>query len=62
MPLANTSTGIIVAVAAAALVIVFAAIYGLYKARERRKARPVRGVINGKLMGEPQFFRLYKEP
>ena len=49
-------------VVATAITIVFAvASYILFKVRERRRARPVRGVVNGKLVGEPQFFRVYEE-
>lgn len=49
-------------VAATLATIVFAvASYIVFKIRERREARPVHGIVNGRLVGEPQFFRPYTE-
>ena len=48
-------------VVATIVTIVFAvASYVLFKMRERRQARPTQGIINGELVGEPQFFRIFK--
>jgi len=48
-------------VAATIITIIFAvASYVLFKVRENRQARPVQGVVNGQLVGEPQFFRVFR--
>jgi len=48
-------------VAATIITIIFAvASYLLFKVRERREARPLQGVVNGQLTGEPQFFRVFR--
>ena len=53
------STIIVVATAAT---IVFAVIsFVLFRLRERRHAPPSQGIVNGQLVGEPQFFRVYRE-
>ena len=53
------STIIVVATAAT---IVFALVsFVLFRLRERRVAAPPQGIVNGQLVGEPQFFRVYRE-
>jgi len=53
------STIIVVATAAT---IVFALVsFVLFRLRERRVAAPAQGIVNGQLVGEPQFFRVYRE-
>ncbi len=48
-------------VAATLATMIFAvASYVLFKLRERRQARPIQGIVNGELVGEPQFFRIFK--
>ncbi len=56
VPLLST----ILVVATIATMIFAVASYVLFKLRERRQARPTQGIVNGELVGEPQFFRIFK--
>ena len=56
IPLLST----IIVVATLVTIIFAVASYAIFKVRERRQARATRGVVNGKLVGEPQFFRTFK--
>ncbi len=57
IPLLST----IIVIATIVTILFAVASYVVFKLRERRQARPLQGIINGQLVGEPQFFRLYKE-
>jgi hypothetical protein len=57
IPLLST----IIVVATLATIVFAVASFVLFRIRERRQASPVQGVVNGQLMGEPQFFRVYRE-
>ncbi len=57
IPLLST----IIVIATIVTILFAVASYVVFKLRERRRARPLQGIINGQLVGEPQFFRLYKE-
>ena len=49
-------------VAATLATILFAvASYAVFRMRERRQVQPTKGLVNGRLVGEPQFFRPYQE-
>jgi len=51
----------VIVVATLATIVFAVASYVVFKLRQREAARPPQGVIDGKLVGEPQFFRLYRE-
>ena len=57
IPLLST----IIVIATIVTILFAVASYVVFKLRERRRAQPLQGIINGQLVGEPQFFRLYKE-
>lgn len=49
-------------VVATIVTIIFAiASYIVFRLRERRHAQPAQGVVHGRLVGDPQFFRPYTE-
>ena len=52
----------VIVVATLATIVFAVASYVVFKLRQREAVRPAQGVIDGKLIGEPQFFRLHKEP